>query len=121
MASSIKEQVGHLGDLESLWELRFKDFLKSKPVLTPADLSNTQTHEANHNDTAMEDLLLRFSSKRKHLCQVIKSMGHKAEAWTSKHPRLGTPMRPIDLAYFIAEHDDHHLAVITSLISNLSN
>ena len=31
------------------------------------------------------------------------------------HPRLGTPMRLIDLAFFVAEHDDHHLAQITFL------
>ena len=31
------------------------------------------------------------------------------------HPRLGTPMRLIDLAFFVAEHDDHHLAQITHL------
>jgi hypothetical protein len=31
------------------------------------------------------------------------------------HPRLGTPMRLVDLAYFIAEHDDHHLARLREL------
>ena len=32
-----------------------------------------------------------------------------------KVPRLGTPMRLVDLAFFVAEHDDHHLAQITFL------
>lgn|GEM_PF-5393098 len=31
------------------------------------------------------------------------------------HPRLGVPMRLIDLALFTVEHDDHHLAVISAL------
>jgi len=32
------------------------------------------------------------------------------------HPRLQQPMRVLDLAFFVAEHDDHHLAHITRLI-----
>ena len=35
---------------------------------------------------------------------------------TARHPRLGTPMRLIDIAFFTAEHDDHHLARITELL-----
>jgi hypothetical protein len=32
------------------------------------------------------------------------------------HPRLKTPMRLLDLAFFVAEHDDHHLATISELL-----
>jgi hypothetical protein len=35
-------------------------------------------------------------------------------ARASKHP-LGTPMRLIDLAFFVAEHDDHHMAKLREL------
>jgi hypothetical protein len=34
---------------------------------------------------------------------------------SSLHPRLMKPMKIIDLAFFVAEHDDHHLAQITFL------
>jgi hypothetical protein len=34
---------------------------------------------------------------------------------TALHPRLKTKIRVIDLAFFIAEHDDHHLARISEL------
>jgi predicted short-subunit dehydrogenase-like oxidoreductase (DUF2520 family) len=34
---------------------------------------------------------------------------------TSLHPRLKRPMRLIDLCFFVAEHDDHHLAIATRL------
>lgn len=118
-AWTIQEQVGHLGDLESLWESRFKDFLKGKEVLTEADLSNTKTYQAGHNQRNMQELLKDFRDKRHMLCIILRSIGHKAEQWLSKHPRLGTPMRPIDLAYFVAEHDDHHLAAITQLFNDL--
>jgi hypothetical protein len=32
-----------------------------------------------------------------------------------KRPRLNQMIRVIDLAFFIAEHDDHHLARINEL------
>ncbi len=35
---------------------------------------------------------------------------------TALHPRLKTPMRLIDSLYFVAEHDDHHLAIISNLL-----
>jgi hypothetical protein len=38
-------------------------------------------------------------------------------ARASLHPRLKTPMRLVDHLYFVAEHDDHHLAHIWGLIN----
>jgi len=34
------------------------------------------------------------------------------------HPRLKVPMRLVDHLYFVAEHDDHHLARIEELIDS---
>jgi hypothetical protein len=36
---------------------------------------------------------------------------------TAVHPRLGQPMRIVDMAWFVAEHDDHHLARMTELVA----
>jgi len=38
-------------------------------------------------------------------------------ARTIPHPRLKTPMRLVDHLYFVAEHDDHHLARIWELVN----
>jgi hypothetical protein len=35
---------------------------------------------------------------------------------TSLHPRLQQPMTVTDHAFFVAEHDDHHLARISELL-----
>jgi hypothetical protein len=32
------------------------------------------------------------------------------------HPRLKQPMRLVDHLFFVAEHDDHHLALIRELL-----
>src|SRR3990172_11416416 len=46
---SIQENAGHLLDLEPLWLARVEDLLTRRPEMTPADLTNRRTHEANHN------------------------------------------------------------------------
>src|SRR5690349_5895869 len=47
---SVKEHIGHLYDLEELWWKRLQDFLDRKELLSPADLNNTKTKEARHNE-----------------------------------------------------------------------
>jgi len=37
---------------------------------------------------------------------------------TMLHPRLQKPMRVVDHLFFVAEHDDHHLAKIWELIQS---
>jgi hypothetical protein len=38
----------------------------------------------------------------------------------SIHPRLNQPMKPVDMAKFIVEHDDHHINSIIELTEQLS-
>ena len=112
---SIKEEVGHLIDLEPLWSGRIDDFINGKEELRPADLSNRKTHEADHNQKNIDDLLAEFRKERKILVEKIVNLKDDILQKTALHPRLKTPMKVIDLAYFVAEHDDHHLAQITFL------
>lgn len=118
---SVKEHVGHLLDLEDLWIARIKDFQNRQPELTHADLENRKTHEANHNEKSVHELLTRLETKRSELLSLCEKTGNEAETLTSLHPRLKQPMRLIDLAYFVAEHDDHHLAAITEIQRRLSS
>jgi len=112
---SIQEHVGHLGDLEELWFARLRDFEAGVEVLTAADLQNRRTHGAGHNDTSMEGLLGRFRRARGEMVAVLESMSNEESGKTALHPRLRQPMRIIDQCFFVAEHDDHHLAIMNSL------
>jgi len=109
---SILEEVGHLSDLESLWSGRIDDFTRRLPELRPADMSNTMTKEAGHNKAKLNDLLAHFRKQREMLLHKIRYTDQKDLEVVCQHPRLQTPMRIIDLAFFVAEHDDHHLAKI---------
>jgi len=112
---SVQENVGHLLDLEELWEARLTDFLEGKDVLTPADLENRKTHQARHNDTPPGILLKGFRQARNGFLDRLERLAREDFAKTSRHPRLDTPMRLIDMLEFVAEHDDHHLARIWEL------
>jgi len=111
---SIKEEIGHLADLEPLWLARVDDILLGKD-LRPADLTNKKTHEANHNSKSVKTLLSDFTEQREKLVHKLLSVKEADLNKLSLHPRLKTPMRLIDLAFFVAEHDDHHLAQISFL------
>ncbi len=113
---SIQENAGHLWDLERLWYGRLEDFENGEEILRPADLENRLTHESNHNEKDLSDLLARFRTERMQLVAKLTGADESFRSATSLHPRLQQPMRVIDLAFFMAEHDDHHLARISELI-----
>jgi len=116
---SIQEHVGHLSDLEELHEGRLDDYEANAQVLRAADLGNRKTYEANHNASSAQDLLARFRTVRMSFVRRLEDMDEAQAARSAIHPRLQKPMRVIDLAQFVAEHDDHHLAAITRLSRTL--
>jgi DinB superfamily len=113
---SPQEHAGHLLDLEPLWMARVDDFLTGRETLAVADLGNRKTHEANHNAQELTGILTGFRSARLRLVEHLKTFEPDVFARTSLHPRLKQPMRLVDHLYFVAEHDDHHLAKIWELI-----
>lgn len=113
---SAQEHAGHLLDFEPLWITRVEDFFNEGANLTPADLTNRKTDEAQHNAHSLEDILRDFRIARIGFVERVTSIEARDSARTLLHPRLKTPMRLVDHLYFVAEHDDHHLARIWELI-----
>ena len=113
---SAKEQVGHLYDLEELWYGRIEDFLAGKEMLRAADMSNAKTSAAKHNEKSIDGLIKQFSAARNKLIAKVENIDEAAVSIISLHPRLQQPMRLVDSLFFIAEHDDHHLAKIRQLL-----
>lgn len=118
-AWSIQEQVGHLLDLDELHEGRLEDYALHHSTLRAADMTNRKTEEARHNDARLEDLLAAFRAARLGFVRRLEAMSETAVAASALHPRLRKQMRVIDLAYFVAEHDDHHLASVTEILNAL--
>ena len=114
---SAQEHAGHLLDLEPLWMARVEDFLCDGDTLTVADLNNRKTYEANHNGSELARILAAFREARTHLVDRVWKSQSFLFARTLLHPRLKQPMRLVDHLYFVAEHDDHHLARIWELVA----
>jgi len=117
---SVQEHAGHLLDLEPLWTARIEDFVTGRTELTAADLTNRKTHEAGHNSELLREILSEFRQARSRLLTRADDADPLRMTRTLPHPRMRTPMRLIDHLYFVAEHDDHHLARIWELIRDAS-
>ena len=113
---SVKEHLGHLSDLEDLWWKRLNDFRENKAKLTAADLNNTKTKEAGHNEKTLDHLMQTFVAERQKMLEAIYNFDSGMLSRMSVHPRLNQTMRLVDSLYFVAEHDDHHIAAISNLL-----
>jgi uncharacterized damage-inducible protein DinB len=116
---SAQEHAGHLLDLESLWMARVEDYVAGLAELTAADLSNRKTDEADHNARPLADIVGEFRRARLRLVDRVEEIQPDLFARAMLHPRLKQPMRLVDHLYFVAEHDDHHLARIWELCSKV--
>jgi uncharacterized damage-inducible protein DinB len=112
---SIKKEIGHLIDLEPLWQQRIDQIASGADQMMVADLTNRKTHIAPYDDKDIEELIAEFKQVRRKTMVMLNSLTDEDLDKSSLHPRLMKPMRIIDLAFFVAEHDDHHLAQITFL------
>lgn len=112
---SIKENIGHLIDLEPLWHGRLDDILNKLNYLRSADLENKKTDFAQHNKKGIDDLLLEFQEQREITLTKLNELKEQDVFRSALHPRLKKSMRTMDLFLFVAEHDDHHLARITEI------
>jgi len=117
---SIQEHIGHLLDLEPLGLARLDDYIAGKEKLQAADLQNQKTYQANHNAKPIENILIMLRRERSELIERLEELDEEVVFRSSLHPRLNQPMRLLDLMFFIAEHDDHHLVRMSQLGRMLS-
>lgn len=113
---SIKEHIGHLIDLEELFIARLHEIKARKEVLTPADIQNKKTESTNYNTFPVTDLIEHFARKRLELTNILSHLEDSTQQFGAFHERLGLKMRPVDVGFFAAEHDDHHLAIMRTLL-----
>jgi uncharacterized damage-inducible protein DinB len=115
-AWSVQEHAGHLLDLDELHEGRLEDYARRLPTLRPADMTNRRTEEAGHNGASLPALLAGFRDARLGFVRRLEALTEAELSASALHPRLRKQMRVLDLAFFVAEHDDHHLASITEIL-----
>ncbi|MCG3131062.1 MAG: hypothetical protein FLDDKLPJ_01837 [Phycisphaerae bacterium] len=114
---TIKQNVGHLIDLDGLPVRRLAQILAGETTLVPADISNRRTNDADHNARPVADLLAEFRRNRSAGVARFETVAESDRARSAIHPRLRQPMRIVDILYFDSEHDDYHLARIGELLA----
>ena len=112
---SLQEHIGHLLELDGLHIARLDDYLAGAATLRPADITNRATTEANYNQRNITAVLRDFRAARLHFVERLEAWDPERVAVSAIHPRLQQPMRLVDMVYFVAEHDDHHLARMSEL------
>jgi hypothetical protein len=112
---SALERAGHLIEVERLLNTRLDEYLTGAETLTPADMSNASTFAADYNSQPTASVLTGFRLARAASLSRLDALAPEDFARSALHPRLGVPMRLVDLLYFFAEHDDHELAWMREL------
>ena len=112
---SIKQHIGHLLELEPLHIHRLSQIKEGAEYLTGADMSNKATETGDYNSKEVNQLIQEFDKLRKDFIKGLLSISDAQSEHKALHPRLVIFMRPVDLAEFCAEHDDHHLASMSIL------
>ncbi|MHC4218836.1 MAG: DinB family protein [Planctomycetota bacterium] len=113
---SIQENLGHLADVEALFDGRLDDFDAGAETLRPADMTNRVTHGADHNARPIASVLSDLRDRRERLVARLDALAPNDFGRRALHPRLNKPMRVVDMMLFQAEHDDYHFARIRELI-----
>lgn len=112
---TILQNIGHLLDLEPLWDGRLDDYLAGKPELRAADITNAATNRAPHNERDLDELTAAFRRQRERQADKLDSLPEPDFSRVAVHPRLKVPLRLVDAVTFVCLHDDYHLARIHEL------
>ncbi|MBL7847489.1 MAG: DinB family protein [Cyclobacteriaceae bacterium] len=112
---SIKQHIGHLSEVDAVANLRIREMLEGIPTMSPAVFE-----PRDYNPWPIAKVLSHFKEERNKNLETYRSLDAKSLQKSSVHPRLKVLMTPVDLAWFDAEHDDHHLVKINEIITTLT-
>jgi hypothetical protein len=112
---SIAQNVGHLSDVEELWQERLDDLKHGRRTYTPAVGARFQELAKRHQERPVAETLRELEVRRLRLVDALAQASPELQKSSAFHERLQVPMRLVDCAQFYAEHDDHHLIRIRTL------
>ena len=112
---SVKQHIGHLAEVDRIANLRIREMLNGADVMSPAVFE-----PQDYNPWPIGQVIAFFRTARHENLAAYQAIPEGDLLKSSKHPRLGVMMTPVDLAWFDAEHDDHHLVKINEIIFTLT-
>ncbi|HEX6576551.1 MAG TPA: DinB family protein [Gemmatimonadaceae bacterium] len=114
---SIAQNIGHLSDVEELWQERLEDLRQGKKTYSAAVGARFQELAKRHQHRPVAETMNEFRERRSRLIDALVHASPELQRASAFHERLQVPMRLVDCAQFYAEHDDHHLIRIRTLKS----
>jgi hypothetical protein len=111
---SIKENIGHLAEVDEIANKRIDEMIAGTEVMSPAVFE-----PKDYNPWSIGKVLNFFTQTRQNNLKKYASLSSAQLTKHSVHPRLKVKMTPVDLAWFDAEHDDHHLVKINEILRNM--
>jgi hypothetical protein len=112
---SVKENIAHLAEVDEIALKRIDEMLSGISPMSPAVIQPGR----DYNAQPISDVVGFFRTNRKKNLEKYQTLTEMDLSKSSLHPRLKVMMNPVDLAWFDAEHDDHHLVRITEILSVL--
>jgi hypothetical protein len=109
---SVKQNIGHLAEVDQVNNRRIDEILQGAEIFSPAVFE-----PQDYNPWPINEVLNFFEKTRQSNIRKYAALKPEEKLRASIHPRLKVKMSPVDLAYFDAEHDDHHLLKISDIIN----
>lgn len=114
---SIKEHVGHLLTIESLWIARLDDFAMGKATLRPWNGTNADTEAGEFNKQRLAKIFEDFESIRSAHVKMIEFYLPKQDVLSSLHEGKQMKMTLRDHLEVMANHDRQHIDIIKNRIN----
>jgi hypothetical protein len=112
---SVKQNIGHLAEVDEIALKRIDEMCNGISPMSPAVFEP----RGDYNSQPVSEVLKYFKTNRAINLAKYKSVSESDLYKSSVHPRLKVSMTPVDLAWFDAEHDDHHLVRINEILNAL--
>lgn len=112
---SIKENIGHLAEVDEIANKRIDEMISGATIMSPAVFE-----PQDYSTWPISEVLQLFSRNRWSNINKYSQIKEHDLLKSAMHPRLKVTMTPVDLAWFDAEHDDHHLVKINEILTELS-
>lgn len=108
---SVKQNIGHLAEVDAIANKRIDEMIAGVGVMSPAVFE-----PKDYNPWPIDKVIELFILHRTQNINKYKDLSASDLIKSSLHPRLKVQMTPVDLAWFDAEHDDHHLVRINEIL-----
>jgi hypothetical protein len=113
---SVKENIAHLAEVDEIALKRIDEIKNGISPMSPAVVQPGK----DYNIQPITEVLKLFKTNREKNLLKYKSLTDEELTRSSLHPRLKVQMTAVDLAWFDAEHDDHHLVRMNEILEKLT-